>query len=191
MKTWTLLTTVSTASSVITPQNTWAPEFFRDPKDGSLNIVVSLSTGSYGPFLPYVYTATDDSLKNWSGPTVMSGISNAGLGYIDTFPVYYNNEYHIFTKAESNGKKHIEHAVASSLTGPYEFVQTGDFAGWGQLEGPCVTRLDDGTFRLFADGYSTSKYVYTDSSDLYNWTATTNLPGGLSGFVRHGTVLNQ
>ena len=36
-----------------------------------------------------MYTATDDSLKNWSGPTVMSGISNAGLGYIDTFPVYY------------------------------------------------------------------------------------------------------
>lgn len=144
MKSWTLLTTVSTASSVITPDNTWAPEFFLDPNDGSLNIVVSLSTGSYGPFLPYVYTATDDSLKNWSGPTVMSGVSNAGLGYIDTFPVYFNGEYHIFTKAESNNKKYIEHAVASALTGPYEFVQTGDFAGWGQLEGPCVLQLDDG-----------------------------------------------
>ena len=67
-------------------------------------------------------------------------------GYLTDYRL--SNEYHIFTKAGSNGKKHIEHAVASSLTGPYEFVQTGDFAGWGQLEGPCVTRLDDGTFRL-------------------------------------------
>jgi hypothetical protein len=95
-----------------------------------------------------------------------SGISNAGLGYIDSFPVFFkcvhreafhmnritdvscSNQYHLFTKAESNGKKHIEHAVASSLTGPYSFVQTGDFAGWGQAEGPCVTVLPNGKFRL-------------------------------------------
>ncbi|KAK7047341.1 hypothetical protein VNI00_006572 [Paramarasmius palmivorus] len=148
--TWTLVATISTASSVITPINTWAPEFFKDPKTGRINIIVSLSTGSYGPFLPYVFTATDSTLKSWSGPVVMSGISNSGLGYIDTFPVYYNNQYHIFTKAETNGKKHVEHAVASSLTGPYNFVQTGDFAGWGQAEGPCITVLPNGKFRLMA-----------------------------------------
>lgn len=94
---------MSTASSVITPVNTWAPvckflvalyshlthlqEFFKDTNTGKIHIIVSLSTGSYGPFLPYVYTATDSTLRNWSGPVVMSGISNAGLGYIDTFPV--------------------------------------------------------------------------------------------------------
>lgn len=96
----------------------------------------------------------------------MSGISNAGLGYIDSFPVFfkyacfvyyvclvlialrYSGQYHLFTKAESNGQKHVEHAVAKSLTGPYTFAQTGDFAGWGQAEGPCVTTLPDGTFRL-------------------------------------------
>ncbi len=96
----------------------------------------------------------------------MSGISNAGLGYIDTFPVIvgyaftiflvgntYQNDsfrstYHIFAKAETDGKKHIEHATASSLTGPYTFVQTGDFAGWGQAEGGCVTQLANGTYRL-------------------------------------------
>jgi len=62
---------------------------------------------------------------------------------------FYSNQYHIFTKAETNGKKHVEHAVASSLTGPYTFLQTGDFAGWGQIEGPCLTVLPDGKFRLY------------------------------------------
>jgi len=187
---WSLVTTVSTSSSVIKPINTWAPEFFKDPKTGKLNIVVSLSTGSYGPFLPYVYTATDSTLRSWSGPVVMSGISNAGLGYIDTFPVYFNNQYHLFTKAESDGQKHVEHAVASSLTGPYSFIQTGDFAGWGQAEGPCVTVLPNGKFRLYADGFNSGKYIYSDSSDLRTWSAYQTLPG-LSGTVRHGTVLKQ
>ncbi|KAF5311549.1 hypothetical protein D9758_017934 [Tetrapyrgos nigripes] len=189
--TWTVHATISTASSVVTPVNTWAPEFFKDPKTGKLNIVVSLSTGSFGPFLPYVFTATDSTLTRWSGPVVMSGISNAGLGYIDTFPVFFNNQYHIFTKAESNGQKYIEHAVASSLTGPYRFVQQGDFAGWGQAEGPCVTVLPNGSFRLLADGFNSGKYIYSDSSDLTNWSAFRTLPNGLSGFVRHGTVLKQ
>ncbi|KAF9445173.1 glycoside hydrolase family 43 protein [Macrolepiota fuliginosa MF-IS2] len=187
---WTLVATISTASSVITPINTWAPEFFKDPRTGKLNIIVSLSTGSYGPFLPYVFTANDSTLKSWSGPVVMSGISNAGLGYIDTFPIFLNNQYHLFTKAESNGQKHIEHAVASSLTGPYSFVQQGDFAGWGQAEGPCVTTLPNGKFRLYADGFNSGKYIYSDSSDLYSWSAYQTLPG-LSGVVRHGTVLKQ
>lgn len=98
----------------------------------------------------------------------MSGISNAGLGYIDSFPVFFefaiplvaseifsdskgilfSGKYHLFTKAESLGQKHIEHAVADLLIGPYTFVQTGDFAGWGEIEGPCLTTLPDGTFRL-------------------------------------------
>ncbi|KAG6909481.1 hypothetical protein DXG01_017203 [Tephrocybe rancida] len=157
--TWKLVATIPTSSlSGINWKNTWAPEFFKDPKTGKLNIIVSLSTGSYGPFLPYAFTATDSTLKTWSGPVVLSGISNAGLGYIDTFPVFFNSQYHIFTKAETDGKKVIEHAVASSLTGPYSFVQTGDFAKWGQAEGPCITILPNGKFRLYADGYSSGEH---------------------------------
>ncbi|SJK98729.1 uncharacterized protein ARMOST_01998 [Armillaria ostoyae] len=189
--TWKLVATIPTASSVITPVNTWAPEFFKDTKTGKLNIVVSLSTALYGPFLPYVFTANDTTLTSWSGPVVMSGISNAGLGYIDSFPVLFKGQYHLFAKAETVGKKHIEHAVAPSLTGPYTFVQTGDFAGWGNVEGGCVTILPNGTHRLYADGYDTGKYIYSDSTDLYNWSAYQILPDGLSGFVRHGTVLRQ
>jgi hypothetical protein len=45
--------------------------------------------------------------------------------YIDTFVVAKNGEYHAFAKNENNGKKHVEHAVAKNVEGPYEFVQTG------------------------------------------------------------------
>ena len=58
-----------------------------------------------------------------------------------------SNQYHVFTKSETSSK-FIEHATASSLTGPYTFVQTGDFAKWGRAEGPCITQLLDGRFRL-------------------------------------------
>ncbi|KAH7104844.1 arabinosidase [Auriculariales sp. MPI-PUGE-AT-0066] len=189
---WTLHATISTSSSVISPINTWAPEWFRDPKDGKIKIIVSLSTGSYGPFLPYVFTANDSTLKSFSTPMVMSGISNSGLGYIDSFPVYLNGQYHLFTKHETSGTKVLEHAVASSITGPYSFVQTGDFAGWGHAEGPCITLLPDGvTYRLVADGFDSGKYIYSDSKDLYTWSAYKNFTGGLSGFIRHGTILKQ
>jgi hypothetical protein len=64
-------------------------EWFKDPKTGKINIVVSLSTGSYGPFQPYAFTATDSTLKTFSGPVLLSGIPGSGLGYIDTFPIYF------------------------------------------------------------------------------------------------------
>jgi hypothetical protein len=59
-----------------------------------------------------------------------------------------SGKYHVFAKAEKRSSKFIEHAVADAFMGPYEFVQTGDFAGWGHAEGPAVTTLPDGTFRL-------------------------------------------
>jgi hypothetical protein len=88
LKSWSLHATISSQSS-FTPVNTWAPEWFKDPKTGKINLIMSLSTGSYGPFKPYVLTANDNSLKSFSSPVVMSGIPGTGLGYIDTFPVYY------------------------------------------------------------------------------------------------------
>jgi len=191
---WSFVATIPTASSSFTPVNTWAPEFFHDPVSGRVNIIVSLSTASYGPFKPYLLSATDSTLKSWSAPTALSGIPNptsGQLGFIDSFPVYLNNQYHLFLKNETNGSKYVEHAVSSSLAGPYSFVQTGNFASWGHAEGPCVSKLPNGKFRLWMDGFDSGKYIYSDSSDLYSWSAYTTVSGGLSGFVRHGTVLKQ
>ncbi|KAL7269759.1 hypothetical protein RUND412_007561 [Rhizina undulata] len=179
---WTLHTTVTISNTSIA--RTWAPEFYKDPSTGKIHIVVSLGS-SLTTFNPYLLTADDSTLLDWSDPVVLDGI---GPNYIDTFLIQYPaGVYHAFTKNETG--KHVEHAIASSVTGPYTFVQTGDFAGWGRAEGPCLTTLEDGNFRLFADGYDSGKYIYSDSPDLYNWSTYETLPGGLSGFVRHGTVL--
>jgi hypothetical protein len=224
---WTLHATIPT-NTTFTPVNSWAPEWFLDPVTNTANIVISLSTGSYGPFTPYIYTATDDKLNNFTDPVAITGIPSDGLGYIDTFPFYYkcverfstvqridwnlySGTYHVFAKSETS-TKFIEHAIADKLEGPYTFVQTGDFAGWGRAEGPAVVQLANGTFRLcvalsfffplirarswsnhtrWADGFDSGKYIYSDSPDLYNWSPYQNVADGLSGFIRHGTVLRQ
>ncbi|KAH8145453.1 uncharacterized protein LAJ45_10575 [Morchella importuna] len=181
---WTLHTTVSISDTA--QARTWAPEIFQDPRTGKTNIIVSLGE-SLTTFNPYLYTATDATLTSWTGPVAMSGI---GPNYIDTFVVWDEESgmYHAYTKNETS--KYLEHAVAYNLAGPWTFVQTGNFAGFGRAEGPCITTLADGKYRLFADGYDSGKYIYSDSADLYTWSAYQEVPGGLSGFIRHGTVRN-
>lgn len=205
-------------------------EFFKDPKTGKLNIIVSLSTGSYGPFLPYAFTATDSTLKTWSGPVVLSGISNAGLGYIDSFPVYYKyvSGYkssqdiklvlsNIATNITSSQRlKQRERRMSSTLLllpsqDPIASSRQGTLQDGARpkvllslsfptessvceylkcyLSTPCWFSYQFSV--RYADGFNTGKYIYSDSSDLYTWSAYQTLPNGLSGFVRHGTVLKQ
>jgi hypothetical protein len=189
LKTWRYVTTVNVG--VANVQETWAPEFFVDA-DKSINVIVSLSTqplSADNGFRPYLLKARNAALTSWSGATPLSG-GFAGTNHIDTFIVRYAGYYHAFTKNEST--KYIEHARATTLGGPYTFVGTGNWAGWGQtLEGPAVVHLDNGTWRIFMDGYSQHKYFYADSGNLNTWGAKKEIPGGLSGVVRHGTVLHD
>ncbi|GAB2573015.1 hypothetical protein GCM10027168_02420 [Streptomyces capparidis] len=167
---------------------TWAPEWFVDT-DGSVNIIVSASTTAGGEytFRPYKLTATNASLSSWSAPVLLSGISP---NYIDTFIVKIGSTYHAFTKNETT--KYIEYATATSLTGPYTFRRTGNWAGFGSyVEGPALVPLDNGGWRIYYDAYSAGKYWYSDSYDGFaTWSAPTELPG-LTGFVRHLTVLKE
>ncbi|HEU4325580.1 MAG TPA: glycoside hydrolase family 43 protein [Roseiflexaceae bacterium] len=167
--------------------STWAPEWFKD-SDGSIHIIVSLSqNGTGGPFQPYKITALNSALTSWSAASPLSGLAP---NYIDTFLVKIGGTYHAFTKNETT--KYIEYATATSLTGPYTFVGTGNWAGWGNwLEGPALVQLDGGAWRIYFDAYTTSKYYSSDSANGFqSWTARAELPG-LSGFVRHLTVLKE
>ncbi|EHS57552.1 glycoside hydrolase family 43 protein [Paenibacillus sp. Aloe-11] len=168
--------------------HTWAPEWFVD-SNGSLNVIVSLSPGNYENFRPYAITAANSNLAStaWSAPVELAGIAP---NYIDTFIVKNGSTYHAFTKNEST--KYIEYATATSLTGPYTFHGTGDWANWGSwVEGPALVQLDNGTWRIYFDGYSAQKYYYSDSSDGFQtWTVKKELPG-LTGLVRHMTVLKE
>lgn len=44
---------------------------------------------------------------------------------------------------------------------------------------------------MLVDGYASGQYLYSDSQDLARWSKRQALPGGLSGFIRHGTVLRR
>ena len=158
----------------------WAPEWFVE--GGRVSVILSLSTG--GGFVPYVMTAIDSSFRRWSPPVPLAGI---GADHIDTTVVKVGSTYHAFTKNET--KKFVQHAVASSLTGPYRFITPGN---WGSfVEGPAVAKLPDGGWRLFHDAYTTGKYLYSDSHDgLSTWSPVKELPG-LSGHVRHIGIMRE
>ncbi|GAA1461564.1 hypothetical protein GCM10009619_32190 [Williamsia maris] len=158
----------------------WAPDWFVE--GGQVSVILSLSTG--GGFVPYVMTALDSSLRRWGLPRLMTGIN---ADHIDTTVVKVGSTYHAFTKNET--KKIIDHAVAPSLTGPYRYIPAGK---WGTLrEGPAVTQLPDGTWRIYYDAYRENKYFYSDSTDgLKTWSPSKEVPG-LSGNVHHIGVLKE
>lgn len=184
---WTFVRNIS-LSAPFTIAHTWAPEWFKD-SDGSVNIVVSLSPGNYEHFKSYAITASDNQLSSasWSAPVVLQGIAP---NYIDTFIVKTGPTYHAFTKNETT--KYIEYATAPSLTGPYTFKGTGDWAGWGSwVEGPALVQLDNGAWRIYFDAYASQKYYYSESFDGFQtWSAKQEIPG-LTGLVRHMTVLKE
>ncbi|MEO9330023.1 glycoside hydrolase family protein [Gordonia aurantiaca] len=157
----------------------WAPEFFVE--GGRVNIILSMSTG--GGFVPYVMTALDPGLRLWSPPVPILSI---GADHIDTTVVKVGATYHAFTKNET--KKTIEHAVARSLTGPYRFVPIRDFGRF--VEGMALARLPNGKWRMYFDAYKQKRYFYSDSPDLFSWSAAKELPR-LSGTVRHFGVIRE
>ena len=179
---WTTVATVN--AGVSGTAYTWAPEFFID--NGTVKIIANLGDASYN-FKPYIYTAQNSSLTSWSGPVDM-GI---GTNHIDTFVVKSGTTYHAYVKNEST--KYIEHATASSVTGPWTWVGTGNWAGWGSgVEGPALVQMDGGTWRIYVDSYSTGGGIKTaSSSNLSSWSALGTVGVSPSGVIRHGTVLKE
>jgi hypothetical protein len=161
---------------------TWAPEFFID--NGTVKVIASLSPQAHA-FRSYVYTAQNSALSVWSGPVAM-GI---GPNIIDTFVVKVGSTYHAFT--QNGNTLYIEHATATSLTGPWTYIATGNWAGWGSgKEGPALFQLDNGTWRIFGDWYSTNGIYTATSTNLNTWTAPLTSVTSLSS-KRHGTVIRD
>jgi hypothetical protein len=182
--TWTFLRNVTVGLNGSTG-STWAPEWFKD-SDGSVHVIFSASTtGTAGQFRPYRITATNADLSAWTSPVALGIPAN----YIDSFLVKSGGTYHNFLKNETT--KYIEHATATSLNGPWTFVGTGNWAGWGSgLEGPALVQLPDGRWRIYFDQYSAGRYYYADTSNLSTFGAKVEL-AGLSGTARHFTVLRE
>jgi hypothetical protein len=179
---WTNFTIVDTGVPGVA--HTWAPEWFVE--GSTVHVIANIdTTDTDSNFKPYLYTATDDTLMNWSAPVPLG----FGPNYIDTFVLKVGSTYHAFAKNETT--RYCEHATASTLTGPWTFVGTGNWAGWGSgMEGPAVVQVEDGTWRIFMDGQGSTPFVTATSSDLYTWSSWVALPG-LGDVVRHGTVIRD
>jgi hypothetical protein len=151
-----------------------------------VHVIFSASTaGTAGQFRPYRITATNADLSAWTSPVALGIPAN----YIDSFVVKTGGTYHNFLKNETT--KYIEHATATSLNGPWTFVGTGNWAGWGSgLEGPALVRLPDGRWRIYFDQYGQKRYYYADSANLSTFGGKVEL-AGLSGTARHFTVLRE
>jgi hypothetical protein len=180
---WTFLAEVP--AGIADVRYTWAPEWFKDT-DG-VHLIVNIETNSVAAdFRSYDFKASDDTLTRWDAPVAI-GI---GPNNIDTFIVKNGATYHAFSKNETT--KYIEHATAATLWGPWTRVGTGDWASWGSgKEGISLFQLDDGQWRMFLDCYTGCGFLYATGSDLDTWSGTALVPGGLSGVVRHGTVLRE
>jgi hypothetical protein len=175
---WTFLEKVTMPANTV---DTWAPEWFLE-SNGTVNITVNLKIGTQ--FVPELITARDSSLKSWTLPVALSGLG----GYIDTFVLKANGVYNAFVVPCDNNYQ-ICRYTSASLGGKYVLAGTTTFAY--QVEGPALFQLPNGNWRMFADAFHAHKFVYSDSSDgLKTWTAQKLLPG-LSGIVRHGTVLRE
>ncbi|MFJ8019468.1 glycoside hydrolase family 43 protein [Streptomyces sp. NPDC096311] len=182
---WTFLGNITLGLSGI--GNAWAPEWFVDPGDGSVNIIVSLHLNSEasGVFHPYKVTATDSALSAWSTPVALSGISDS---HIDTTVVKVGSIYHAFLKSTST--KSIDFASSSSLTGPWTNTRTNNIVDYDG-EGPVLVQLDNGAWRMYWESYQVHKAFYTDSYDTFQtWTTPTELPG-VSGTIKHFTVIKE
>jgi hypothetical protein len=179
---WINLTTVD--AGVPGVAHTWAPEWYIE--GGSVYVTANIDTlNTDSDFKPYLFTALDSTLTSWSAPVPLG----FGPNYIDTFVLKVGATYHAFAKNETT--RYCEHATAPALTGPWTFVGTGDWAGWGSgMEGPAVLQLDDGTWRIFMDGQGSLPFVTATSPDLSKWSAWLALPG-LGDVVRHGTVIHD
>ncbi|MFD4354469.1 hypothetical protein ACFWPX_18085 [Nocardia sp. NPDC058518] len=171
-------------------EGAWAPEWYADAA-GRVGVIVSLTWG-HG-FTPHLLIPLDAGLTTWAPPVPMLGLGPAGpgsLGHIDTTLVRVDGRVFAFVKNEDS--KLIELAVADRPVGPYRFIATGDWAGWGgPREGQSVVRLPDGGHRIYLDAYTEGRYYFSDSHDGFRtWSPPAELPG-LSGVVRHGTVLTE
>ena len=185
LKTWKNVTTVSTAG-IAGVAHAWAPEWFID--NGIVKFIVHCDTKNDDTdFKPYVFTAANGALTSWRGPADM-GI---GINHVDGCVVKSGGTYHCFIKNETT--RYLEHATASSLTGPWTWVGIGNWTGWGSgIEGPSIVKLPDGTWRMFIDPQAAGvPYKYMNSPDLNSWSGLITLPGSLASAVRHGTILRD
>lgn len=193
---------------------TWAPEWFVDPADGKVYILVSITpngadVGAGGtPFGGYYLEALDPGVySSWGLPQLLDTPDiqnpNAGGGFsggIDWIMQVISGTYYLWYKDEGAAvNKYIYYATSTSLTGTFT-TQVGpyatpagpaDWAGWGDnREGQFLLQLPNGDWRMYLDEIGIN-YDYSDSDDQFaTWGALAPITDNFAfGQRQHGTVV--
>ncbi|KAH9888252.1 glycoside hydrolase family 43 protein [Xylariomycetidae sp. FL2044] len=207
LKDWEPVAMVDTDTKEQQYENAWAPEFIQD-SDGAVHMIASLQKVrpeqinpndpvTPEPFHAYILHAQSDDLTKWSSAQELNVDDNdegSEQGHIDMFPFHVPGDsdypYHAFQKNEE--ELHIEQLRSKSIHGPWEYMDgfTNDWAGWGEQEGPAVTRLRNGDWIIWMDNmHGTFSYATTsDINDPDKFTDAKPMPGHSDTF-RHGTVI--
>jgi hypothetical protein len=164
----------------------WAPQTIFDPAVGKYMVYFAMRLGPADFDKLYYAYANSTFTALESAPKVL--FNNNGLSTIDADIIYKDSTYHLFFKTEGNGNG-IKSALSKNLTTGYvlydKYLQSTTVA----VEGSCVFKLiNSNNYILMYDMYTSSKYQFTISTDLKNFTvAPTASPFDFT--PRHGTVI--
>ena len=154
-----------------------------------------------------IYWATvnlSGSVATVSTPTLLS-LTNGGTPYhniYDPKPWKIGSKYYLWmTKYLSSTDGEVELASASSVTGPYAMVKTGDWAGWhaalGRFEGPTMYSTGATSWRLAMEaigGTPPAQVMYYSDCNTLDITAcvwTAPQPWHEDQKYRHGSVVKN
>lgn len=155
----------------------WAPQSIYDPVAGKYMVYFTIKLKSNDKLDFYSAYANDDFNAFESEPTLMF---SAKHGAIDGDIIYKDGLYHLFFKGNTKNSEGVEfvngikQAVSASLQGPWveHFYYLDVY--WDtrtNVEGSSVFKLNNSeTYILMYDLYSSGRYEYQRSQDLYNFT---------------------
>lgn len=186
LKDWTKVTsvTISGATSV------WAPDLVIGSDGTTVYCFVAVDATT----LSWV-KATASDLSTWSSATALT-VSSAPSEMIDPDVHIIGNTCYLFYKNNATGYIELATASGTDPTADYTVSETGNWASWGQAEGPSLVVEADGSYTMYMDQYVAGTGIaYSKSTSLTSgWSSpvsATVVPAWLSGTneLRHGTVL--
>ncbi len=174
----------------------WAPQSFFDPVTQKYLIYFTVKFSDDNKLDFYCAYANMDFTGFENEPTLMF---SAKHGAIDGDIIYKDGTYHLFYKGntkDENGKEFengIKQATSKSLQGPWteHFDYLDVYHGTKtHVEGSSIFKLNNSDeYILMYDLYSSGRYEFQRSTDLYHFTST---PESFNKdfHPRHGSVIS-
>ncbi|MDN3670423.1 glycoside hydrolase family 43 protein [Echinicola jeungdonensis] len=173
----------------------WAPQTLYDEKAGKYLVYFTIRFHHNQKLDLYGAYANSDFTGFESEPFL---IFSAKYGSIDGDIIYKDGVYHLFYKGNTKDKdghefkNGIQQATSKSLMGPWkeDFKYLDTYANQNTgVEGSSVFKLNNkDEYILMYDLYSSQGYEFQRSTDLYNFTDTTE-SFNKNFYPRHGSVI--